>query len=76
MIDYQIRSLGRLNQRESRRRLHNSDLNKLDAIAARAYTDDADVRMGALSAPHNHGRPGMRDDDGIICSFGGTIAYN
>jgi len=76
MIDHQVRSLGRLTQRESCRRLKSFRLSKLDAVIARTYTDDADIRSGSLSAPQFHSRPGMRDDEGIICTFGGAIAYN
>ncbi|MDB5181794.1 MAG: hypothetical protein JWP13_557 [Candidatus Saccharibacteria bacterium] len=35
---------------------------RLEAIIARSYTDDADVRRGALSAPRTRYRPGLRDD--------------
>ncbi len=41
---------------------------KLDAITARMYSDDVDIRRGALSAPRNQYRPGQRDDV-VNCSL-------
>jgi hypothetical protein len=35
---------------------------RLESTVARSYTDDAEVRRGALSAPNNQYRPGQRDD--------------
>lgn len=35
---------------------------KIKLIAARTYSDDIDLRRGALSAPCQQFRPGQRDD--------------
>jgi hypothetical protein len=35
---------------------------KIEATAARSYTDDADISRGALSTPHIQSRPGQSDD--------------
>lgn len=42
---------------------------KLDATTARMYSDDADIRQGALSVPEIQMRPGLRDDDESLRSF-------
>ena len=75
MVDLQVRSFGRLKQQESRKRLHSMRLAKLDAAIARTYTDDVDIRPGAYSAPLTRGRPGMRDDQELYCTFGGAAVF-
>jgi hypothetical protein len=43
-------------------------VSKIEVAIARSYTDDAEVRHGAMSAPRINSRPGQRDDV-VSCAF-------
>lgn len=52
----------RLREHKLKAKLNTLYATKLDAITARMYADDANIRRGALSAPRSQYRPGQRDD--------------
>lgn len=63
MVDYSAKHYVRLRGHQSKTKMTTLQKTKLEAIAARSFSDDGDLRIGALSAPRNHFRPGQRDDD-------------
>jgi hypothetical protein len=72
MVDHSARAYVRMRAHQQRYKLSAQQSNKIDAVMARSYSDDADVRRGALSAPRNHFRPGQRDDE-VRSNFVGMI---
>lgn len=63
MVDYKnARILVGLREHRLKARRSLMQATKLDATAARMYSDDEDIQRGALSAPHEQYRPGQRDD--------------
>lgn len=53
----------RVYERRLRSKLQGLYAARLDVRAARSYSDDEDMRPGALSAPKVQLRPGQRDDE-------------
>ena len=72
MLDPSTRLYTCMRQHPHADRLSPGQATKLESMLARTYTDDNDIRGGALSAPRNHSRPGLRDDE-VNCSFVGMI---
>jgi hypothetical protein len=72
MVDHCARRYVQLRKHIERVQLTSEQAVKLDSMAARTYADDADIRIGALSAPRDRIRPGQRDDV-TTCSFIGTV---
>lgn len=62
MVDYRAQLLFRHNRGNSIRKIDAVHLARIRATAARSYSDDIDIRSGALSAPCDQMRPGQRDD--------------
>jgi hypothetical protein len=63
MIDHSAKAYVRYHAQQRRGRLGIDKATRLESKLARSYTDDVDVRRGALSAPCNSFRPGQRDDE-------------
>lgn len=72
MIDHSARQFMLAQRRYQQKRLSMQEIDKIEAVTARSFTDDVDPRRGALSAPRFNFRPGQRDD-APHCSFVGTI---
>ncbi len=62
----------RIREHKLKTKFQSFNANRMDAATARTYTDDADIRSGALSAPRHQFRPGQRDDE-VGCSFASMI---
>ena len=62
MVDHSVKTRVQLVDCNYRMRLSVSQTAKLESIMARSYSDDANIRHGALSAPSMQFRPGQRDD--------------
>lgn len=63
MVDHDdAKKIVSLREHRLKERLNAVYASKLDAITARMYSDDEDIRRGALPTPHNQYRPGQRDD--------------
>lgn len=67
MVDHSARAYVRMQEHQPKNKLSRLQSARLESIMARSYTDDADMRRGALSVPRNHFRPGLRDDE-VRCS--------
>jgi hypothetical protein len=72
MVDHSAKAYERIGRHHPRTKLSAGQAAKLDSMAARTYTDDADERHGALSAPRIRFRPGQRDDE-VRCNFVGML---
>jgi hypothetical protein len=62
MVDYSKEILLTARDRQLRGCLSPSQVSKLESIMARSYSDDLELRRGALTAPRTSLRPGQRDD--------------
>jgi hypothetical protein len=62
MIDPNKKSLVDIGTRQIKSCLNSWQKSRLESITARSFSDDADIRDGALSAPRSRYRPGQRDD--------------
>lgn len=72
MVDQSARAYERIGRMHPKMRLNAEQSAKLDSMIARSFTDDVEVRRGALSAPRTHNRPGQRDDE-VHCNFVGML---
>lgn len=72
MIDQSARAFERIGRFNPKARLSAQQAAKLEMMTARSFTDDAEIRRGALSAPRMHNRPGQRDDE-VHCNFVGML---
>jgi hypothetical protein len=72
MVDQSARAYERIGRMHPKARLSAEQSAKLDSVIARSFTDDVDVRKGALPAPRMHNRPGQRDDE-VRCNFVGML---
>lgn len=63
MVDHRAKVYMRIREHQPRLKICDMQVSKLESILARSYSDDTDIRQGALSAPRMHHRPGQRDDE-------------
>ncbi len=69
MVDYSdAKAVIRLREHRLKAQINELYATKLDALTARMYTDDSDIRKGGYSMPRNQYRPGQRDDE-MTCQF-------
>lgn len=68
MVDHKAKTNARVRETLVKSRLSTLQAHSIESVMARSYTDDVDMRLGALSAPRNHFRPGQRDDE-VHCTF-------
>ncbi len=69
MVDYNdAKAVIRLREHGLKAQIDKLYASKLDALTARMYADDADIRRGGYSMPCNQYRPGQRDDE-MTCQF-------
>lgn len=62
MVDRSAKVILQLHNRRYRAHISVAESTKFESLAARAYTDDINLCLGAHSAPQTHFRPGQRDD--------------
>lgn len=62
MVDHSAKVYMQLHNRRVEAHVSVAQATKIESLAARMYGDDINLCRGALSEPHQHFRPGQRDD--------------
>lgn len=62
MVDHSAKVYIQLHNRRYKAHVSVAQAAKIEAMAARTYSDDINLCQGPLSAPNRQFRPGQRDD--------------